>query len=47
MLLEHGFKMDYVSKRLGHSSIYTTANIYDTITDKREKDAVDAMEAFL
>lgn len=47
MLLEHGLPIDYVSKRLGHSSIYTTANIYDTITDKREKDAVNAMDAFL
>lgn len=47
MLLEHGLPLDYVSKRLGHSSIYTTANVYDTITDKREKDAVNAMDAFL
>ena len=47
MLLEHGLPLDYVSKRLGHSSIYTTANIYDTITDNREKDAVNAMDAFL
>ncbi|MGN0946711.1 MAG: tyrosine-type recombinase/integrase [Megasphaera sp.] len=47
MLIEHGLPLDYVSKRLGHSSIYTTANVYDTITDKREKAAVDAMEQFL
>lgn len=47
MLLAHGLPLDYVSKRLGHSSIYTTANIYDTITDKREKDAVNVMETFL
>lgn len=47
MLLEHGLKLDYVSKRLGHSSIYTTANIYDAITDSREKEAVDAMEQIL
>lgn len=37
MLIEHGLPLDYVSKRLGHSSIYTTANVYDTVTDKREK----------
>ena len=47
MLLEHGLPLDYVSKRLGHSSICSTANIYDTITDNREKDAVNAMDAFL
>ena len=47
MLIVHGLPLDYVSKRLGHSSIYTTANVYDTITDKREKAAVDAMEQFL
>lgn len=47
MLLEHGLPLDYVSKRLGHSSIYITANVYDTITDKREKDAVDVMNSFL
>lgn len=47
MLLEHGLPLDYVSKRLGHSSIYITADVYDTITDKREKDAADAMDSFL
>ena len=47
LLLEHGLPLDYVSKRLGHSSIYTTANVYDTITDKREQEAVDKMESFL
>ena len=47
MLLEHGLPLDYVSKRLGHASVYTTANIYDTITDKREQEATSIMDAFL
>lgn len=47
MLLEHGLPLDYVSKRLGHASIYTTANTYDTITDKREATATAVMDAFL
>lgn len=47
MLLEHGLPLDYVSKRLGHASLYTTANTYDTITDKREKEATAVMDAFL
>lgn len=47
MLIENGLALDYVSKRLGHSSIYTTANVYDTITDQREKAAVEAMERIL
>lgn len=48
MLLESGeFSLDYVSKRLGHSSIRTTADIYDTITPKREKAEVNKMERIL
>lgn len=47
MLLENGLELDYVSKRLGHSSIYTTANVYDTITDKREQTALSVMDSIL
>ena len=47
MLIEHGLAIDYVSKRLGHTSVYTTANIYDSITDKREREAIDVMDAIL
>lgn len=47
MLIEHGLALDYVSKRLGHTSVYTTANIYDSITDKREAEALDVMDAIL
>lgn len=46
-LIEAGLPLDYVSKRLGHASITTTANIYDRITDKREKAALDVMERVL
>lgn len=47
MLIESGMGLDYVSKRLGHSSIYTTANIYDSITSKREKEAISLMDKIL
>lgn len=47
MLIENGLSLDYVSKRLGHSSMYTTANIYVDVTDQREKTAVRIMDAVL
>lgn len=47
MLIENGLALDYVSKRLGHASVYTTANIYDSITDKREKEALSVMDNIL
>ncbi|WP_101913164.1 tyrosine-type recombinase/integrase [Megasphaera vaginalis (ex Bordigoni et al. 2020)] len=47
MLIENGLALDYVSKRLGHASVYTTANIYDSITDKREKEALSVMDSIL
>ena len=47
MMLENNIELDYVSKRLGHSSIATTANIYDTITDKRNKAAMKKLDAIL
>jgi integrase len=47
MLIESGMGIDYVSKRLGHSSMYTTANIYDDVTQKREEKAVQLMDKIL
>ncbi|WP_370850311.1 tyrosine-type recombinase/integrase [Megasphaera sp.] len=47
MLIESGLGIDYVSKRLGHASVYTTANIYDSVTAKREKEAVRLMDKIL
>lgn len=39
--------IDYVSKRLGHASMYTTADIYDDITKKREDKAIKLMDKIL
>ena len=47
MLIESGMGLDYVSKRLGHASMYTTANIYDSITSKREQEAINLMDKIL
>ena len=46
-LLENGIDLDYVSKRLGHSSIPTTADIYISMTDKRDKAAVELIDKVL
>lgn len=42
-LLEEGLSLDYVAKRLGHSTIATTANVYSAITDKRDSEAIDVI----
>ena len=47
MMLENNIELDYVSKRLGHSTIATTANIYDTITDKRNREAMKKLDSIL
>lgn len=47
MLIESGMGIDYVSKRLGHASMYTTADIYDDITKKREDKAIKLMDKIL
>jgi integrase len=47
MLREKGFDLEYISKRLGHSSISTTANIYVDITAEQEKEAVRLMDKIL
>lgn len=36
MLLEGGLPMDLVARRLGHSTVVTTANIYAHVTERRE-----------
>ena len=46
-LLEHGVGIDYVSKRLGHSTVRTTIDTYEAITQKMDKDAVKKMEEAL
>lgn len=38
LLLESGVRLLYVSRRLGHESIRTTADDYSDITDKMEED---------
>ena len=47
MMLENNIELDYVSKRLGHATIATTANIYDTITDKRNREAMKKLDSIL
>ena len=47
MLLENGCDLDYVSKRLGHSTIKTTSDIYSHITEKRNDNALKIMEQCL
>lgn len=39
--------IDYVSKRLGHASMYTTAKFYDDVTQKREAEAIALMDRIL
>ena len=45
-LIEQGADIKAVSKRLGHSSIMTTYNIYVRVTDKMETDTVDRFEDY-
>ena len=45
-LIEQGADIKAVSKRLGHSSIMTTYNIYVRVTDKMETDTVDKFEDY-
>ena len=47
MLIEAGMGLDYVSKRLGHASMYTTADIYDDVTHKREEKAIELINKIL
>lgn len=41
------FPLEYVAKRLGHSSITTTANIYYSVTKDEARKAADKMEDIL
>ena len=45
-LIESGADIKAVSKRLGHSTIQTTYNIYVKVTDKMETDTVNKFENF-
>ena len=45
-LIESGADIKAVSKRLGHSTIQTTYNIYVRVTNKMENDTVDKFEEY-
>ena len=45
-LIESGADIKAVSKRLGHSTIQTTYNIYVRVTNKMESDTVDRFEKY-
>lgn len=45
-LIESGADIKAVSKRLGHSTIQTTYNIYVRVTNKMESDTVDRFESY-
>ena len=45
-LIEQGADIKAVSKRLGHSTIMTTYNIYVRVTDKMETETVDKFESY-
>ena len=45
-LIEQGADIKAVSKRLGHSTIMTTYNIYVRVTNKMETDTVDKFESY-
>ena len=45
-LIEQGADIKAVSKRLGHSTIQTTYNIYVRVTSKMESDTVDRFENY-
>ncbi|WP_424475413.1 tyrosine-type recombinase/integrase [Oceanobacillus kimchii] len=45
-LLESGASIKYVSKRLGHASIKTTADTYLHITEKIEDDAIEKYQQY-
>lgn len=45
-LIEQGADIKAVSKRLGHSTIMTTYNIYVRVTEKMETDTVDRFENY-
>ena len=45
-LIESGADIKAVSKRLGHSTIQTTYNIYVRVTNKMETDTVDRFEKY-
>ncbi|MGY0656085.1 recombinase XerC [Bacillus subtilis] len=46
MLLESGVSLKYVSKRLGHKFIKTTADTYLDITEKIEEDELKKFASY-
>lgn len=46
-LIEAGADIKVVSKRLGHSTIETTYNIYVKVTTKMESDIVNKFESYI
>ncbi|MGG1155063.1 tyrosine-type recombinase/integrase [Brevibacillus formosus] len=46
LLLESGASLVYVSKRLGHKTIKTTADIYLSITEKIEEDELKKFASY-
>lgn len=46
-LIESGANIKYVSERLGHASIKTTADTYLHITDKIENDSLNQYEKYI
>jgi len=46
LLLESGASIKYVSKRLGHKTIKTTADTYLDITDKIEEDELKKFASY-
>lgn len=40
IMLENGISMKVIQKRLGHSSMDTTSNIYSHVTEKMDRDAI-------
>jgi site-specific recombinase XerD len=46
LLLESGASLKYVSKRLGHNTIKTTADVYLGITEKIEEDELQKFASY-
>jgi integrase len=46
LLLEAGASIKYVSQRLGHKTIKTTADIYLDVTEKLEEDELSKFASY-
>lgn len=47
MLMDNGVQLDYVTKRMGHSTTATTTRNYIRITDRRNKAVMDTLDSIL